>query len=47
MPEKSVMVKNYMSGQLVTFAPDTDVLDVIQGLLRHRIAGAPIVDDHG
>lgn len=41
------MVKDYMSGQLVTFAPDTDVLDVIQELLRHRIAGAPIVDDHG
>lgn len=44
---KSVLVKDYMSGQLVTFSPDTDVLDVIHELLRHRIAGAPVVDDHG
>jgi CBS domain-containing protein len=47
MPTRSVFVKDYMSGRLVMFSPDTDVLDVIQELVQHRISGAPIVDDHG
>ncbi|MDH3532850.1 MAG: CBS domain-containing protein [Gammaproteobacteria bacterium] len=47
MPLKSAHVKDYMSGKLVTFTPDTDVLDAIHELLQHRIAGAPVVDDHG
>ncbi len=44
---KSARVRDYMSGKLVTFAPDTDVLDAIHELVAHRIAGAPVVDDHG
>ena len=47
MPLKSAHVKDYMSGKLVAFMPDTDVLDAIHELLQHRIAGAPVVDDHG
>lgn len=47
MPLKSALVKDYMSGKLVTFTPDTDVLDAIHELVQHRIAGAPVVDDHG
>jgi CBS domain-containing protein len=47
MPTRSVFVKDYMSGRLVKFSPDTDVLNVIQELVQHRISGAPIVDDHG
>ncbi|HNP64773.1 MAG TPA: CBS domain-containing protein [Woeseiaceae bacterium] len=47
MPAKSVSVKDYMSGRLVTFTPETDVLDVIHELVEHRIAGAPIVDQQG
>lgn len=47
MSLKSALVKDYMSGKLVTFTPDTDVLDAIHELVRHRIAGAPVVDDHG
>lgn len=47
MPTKSVLVKDYMSGRLVTFTPDTDVLDVIHELVEKRIAGAPIVDKQG
>jgi CBS domain-containing protein len=47
MPLKSALVKDYMSGRLVTFSPQTDVLDAIQELVLHRIAGAPVVDDHG
>lgn len=47
MPIKSALVKDYMSGKLVTLSPGTDVLDAIQILVQHRIAGAPVVDDHG
>lgn len=47
MTPKSALVRNYMSGSLVTFGPETDILDAIHELLRHRIAGAPVVDDLG
>ena len=47
MSLKSALVKDYMSGKLVTFTPDMDVLDAIHELIQHRIAGAPVVDDHG
>lgn len=44
---KSALVRNYMAGRLVTFKPDTDVLDALHELVKHRIAGAPVVDDQG
>jgi CBS domain-containing protein len=44
---KSALVRDYMAGQLVTFKPDMDVLDALYELVKHRIAGAPVVDDHG
>jgi predicted transcriptional regulator len=47
MKPKSALVKDYMTGKLVTFQPDTDVLDAIQVLISQGIAGAPVVDDHG
>lgn len=47
MPLKSCLVKDYMSRTLVTFRPDTNVLDAIHTLVKHRIAGAPVVDDAG
>ena len=36
-----------MAGRLVTFKPEMDVLDALHELVKHRIAGAPVVDDHG
>ena len=47
MPIQSLKVKDYMSGKLVTFTPETNVLDAIHELVHHRIAGAPVVDSHG
>jgi len=44
---KSCLVRDYMAGKLVTFKPDTDVLDAIHELVQHRIAGAPVVNDQG
>lgn len=47
MTIKSCMVKDYMAHTLVTFKPDTDVLDAVHELVTRRIAGAPVVDDSG
>lgn len=47
MTIKSCLVKDYMAKTLVTFKPDTDVLDAVHELVNKRIAGAPVVDDQG
>lgn len=47
MISKSCLVKDYMARTLVTFKPDTDVLDAVHVLVTKRIAGAPVVDDSG
>ena len=47
MSFESALVKDFMTGKLVTFRPDMDILDAIHTLLEHRISGAPVVDDHG
>lgn len=47
MTSKSCLVKDYMARTLVTFKPDTDVLDAVHVLVTKRIAGAPVVDDEG
>ena len=47
MPIRSLKVKDYMSGKLVTFTPETDILDAIHELVHNRIAGAPVVDEYG
>lgn len=47
MIKKSCVVKDYMARTLVTFKPDTDVLDAVHELVKNRIAGAPVVDDSG
>jgi len=47
MTSKSCLVKDYMARTLVTFKPNTDVLDAVHVLVSKRIAGAPVVDDAG
>jgi CBS domain-containing protein len=47
MISKSCLVKDYMARTLVTFKPDMDVLDAVHELVKHGIAGAPVVDDAG
>jgi len=44
---RSCVVKDYMAHTLVTFKPETDVLEAVHTLVEHRIAGAPVVDDEG
>jgi len=47
MTRKSALVKDYMSGKLVTFHPETDVLDAIHVLVSRGIAGAPVTNNRG
>lgn len=47
MNAKSGVVADYMARNLVTFSPGMDVLDAIHKLVEQRIAGAPVVDEHG
>jgi len=47
MTIKSCLVKDYMARTLVTFKPETDVLDAVHTLVEKRIAGAPVIDDEG
>ena len=40
-----VSVSDYMSTKLTTFHPDQPIFDVVDTLLKHRISGAPVVND--
>ena len=43
----TIAVKEYMSASLVTFTPELDVMNAIDILVKHRISGAPVVDERG
>jgi len=44
---RSLLVKDYMSGDPLAFSPEMDVLDAIHKLIRHEITGAPVIDHLG
>lgn len=44
---QSIVVKDYMNASLVTFKPDTPVLDAIDTLITQGISGAPVIDERG
>lgn len=46
-PMKKKKVKDYMTAKLITFKPETNVLDIANTLLSKRITGAPVLDDNG
>jgi CBS domain-containing protein len=39
------LASDIMITNLVTFSPDTDVLDAVRTLLKRRITGGPVIDD--
>jgi CBS domain-containing protein len=40
-------VSEFMATTLFTLAPDTDIRDAVDFLLKHQISGAPVVDQTG
>ena len=44
---RSVKVADYMTTQLVTFKPETDLFKAISVFSESNISGAPVVNDRG
>ena len=47
MTDQVEFVRDYMSTKLITFTPDIDIRLAIQTLLKHKISGAPVIDEQG
>ncbi len=47
MAAATITVRSYMATQLVTFSPDTEIMDAMHSLIEHRITGAPVIDSRG
>lgn len=49
-PEKiqsaPILVKDYMTHSLITFRKEDPVIKVIEALMKYRISGAPVVNEH-
>jgi CBS domain-containing protein len=46
--EKSkILVKHYMAEKLITFKPEQSVLEAMEILLKKKISGGPVINDHG
>jgi CBS domain-containing protein len=43
----SVVVRDFMATQVVTFTPDMEVMTAINDLVKHNISGAPVLDGNG
>ncbi len=44
---RSVKVADYMATKLITFAPNTNVVEAMRIFLEKKISGAPVVDETG
>ncbi|XSG86320.1 MAG: CBS domain-containing protein [Methylohalobius sp. ZOD2] len=44
---RDISVREYMATNLVTFTPETEVFEAIRQLLKHKITGAPVLDEDG
>lgn len=42
-----ILVKDYMTRNLVTLQPDNEVLHAVHTMVEHSISGAPVVDKDG
>ena len=44
---RSVLVKDHMTKNPVTLAPEMNIREAVHLLIRKDISGAPVLDDHG
>jgi predicted transcriptional regulator len=42
---KSLLVRDYMTHDLITFSPQQSILEVMRILIRNKISGGPVLDD--
>lgn len=45
MLDKLPVVRDYMAGKLLTVRSDTEILDAVGFLIKHKISGCPVVDN--
>lgn len=45
--EAPILVEDYMTRKLITFSPDQSILQVMEAFAKHKISGAPVLDDNG
>ena len=43
--DSPIRVRDYMTTRLITFRPEQSVEEVIYGLIKNRISGAPVVNE--
>lgn len=43
---KAILIREFMTTHLVTLKPDMPIFEAIALLLKHKISGAPVVDEH-
>ena len=43
---QSLLVKDYMIGDLLAFSPSTNLLKAVHKLLEHGLSGAPVIDEN-
>lgn len=46
-PLDQILVKDYMSTNLITFRPDDSIDQVLEMLTKRKISGAPVLDESG
>ena len=44
---RSVLVKDYMTKDVVTLNPEMEIQQAVNKLITHDLAGAPVLDSHG
>jgi len=42
---KAAPVTKFMARNIITFSPETEIIEVIDSLLEHGISGAPVLND--
>lgn len=47
MTIETLRIRDYMSRQLVTLSPGTEILQALDVFVRKDVSGAPVVDDDG
>jgi predicted transcriptional regulator len=45
--QQAVTVADYMATKLITFSPHQTMQEAMETLLKHKISGAPVVDEDG
>ncbi|NJB36463.1 MULTISPECIES: CBS domain-containing protein [Flavobacteriaceae] len=44
---RPILVSDYMTKKLVTFAPDQSILEVMEAFAKFKISGGPVLDNNG